>query len=97
MEVPVVGLGSPHGERCHLGFTPGIDAAERQAALRIALLQSGQTAYAAKLRLGSRLEPCFIYLKHGSALPYTVLKTINRFVKADRLDPDLRAAQAFSE
>jgi hypothetical protein len=63
----------------------------------IAFLQSGQTAYAAKLRLGSRLEPCFIYFKHRSALPYAVLKTMNRFVKADRLDPDLRAAQAFSE
>ena len=62
----------------------------------IPLLQTGQTAYGLKLRYGSRLEPSFIYFKHRSPLPYAILKTVNRFIKADRLDPDLKAARAFS-
>jgi hypothetical protein len=61
----------------------------------IPLLQTGQTAYGPKLRYGSRLEPAYIYFKHRSALPYAILKTVSRFIKADRLDPDLKAARAF--
>jgi predicted N-acyltransferase len=61
----------------------------------ISLLQTGQTAYGPKLRYGSRLEPAYIYFKHRSALPYAILKTVSRFIKVDRLDPDLKAARAF--
>jgi hypothetical protein len=38
MEVPLVGLGSRHVERRHLGFAPGPHVADRQAAL-LALLR----------------------------------------------------------
>ncbi len=62
----------------------------------IGVLQTGQTAYAPKLRFGSRLQPSYVFFKHRSALPYAILKTVNRFIKADRLDPDLRAARAFT-
>ncbi|MFI5012541.1 MAG: GNAT family N-acetyltransferase [Hyphomicrobiales bacterium] len=62
----------------------------------IGTLQTGQTAYGLKLRYGSRLEPSYVYFKHRSALPYAILRTVNRFIKADRLDPDLKAARAFT-
>ena len=35
--VPVMGLGSPLADRCHLGFDPGLSVPERQAALRALL------------------------------------------------------------
>ena len=54
-------------------------------------LQTGQTAYAAKLRYGSRLEPSFIYFRHR-LMPVTwILRMLAPLLAFDRNDPDLRA------
>lgn len=37
VSLPVMGLGSPLADRCHLGFDPALSTAERQAALRTLL------------------------------------------------------------
>jgi hypothetical protein len=54
-------------------------------------LQSGQTAYAAKLRLGSRLVPSAIYFKHRNRLAHACLSLFARLFPFDRMDPDLAA------
>ena len=57
-------------------------------------LQTGQTAYALKLRLGSRLEASSIWLKHRNRVVNAVLPPIARMLAFDRLDPDLRRLRA---
>jgi hypothetical protein len=56
-----------------------------------AQLQTGQTAYAAKLRYGSRLEPSFIYFRHRLPPVTWVLRMLAPLLAFDRNDPDLRA------
>lgn len=60
---------------------------------RIGLLQSGQTAYASKLRFGSRLVPSTIYVRHRAAPLQWVLRRLSPWLGFDRFDPDL-AGQA---
>ena len=54
-------------------------------------LQSGQTHYAVKVRLGSRLEPSFLYFRHRNPVINRVLRLISGLIAFDKLDPDLRA------
>ena len=57
----------------------------------ISRLQSGQTAYASKLRFGSRLVPSAIYFRHRQGMLNWVLKSVSPYLAFDRLDPDLKA------
>ena len=56
----------------------------------IALLQTGQTAYAAKLRYGSRLVGSSLYFHHRNRLLNGVLRLVAPWLAFDRQDPDLR-------
>ena len=60
----------------------------------IPLLQTGQTAYAAKVRLGSRLVRSHIWFRHRNPLLHFVLRQVARFIAFDRMDPDLKALAA---
>lgn len=53
-------------------------------------LQTGQTAYAEKLRLGSALEPRMIYARHRVSLLNAGLRLAAETLAFDRWDPDLR-------
>jgi predicted N-acyltransferase len=57
----------------------------------IARLQSGQTAYASKLRFGSRLVPSAIFFRHRQPVFNWALKSLSPLLAFDRLDPDLKA------
>jgi hypothetical protein len=57
----------------------------------IGRLQSGQTAYASKLRFGSRLVPSVIFFRHRQGVLNWVLRSISPYIAFDRLDPDLKA------
>lgn len=57
----------------------------------IPLLQSGQTAYAAKLRFGSRLVPSTIRFRHRNAALQWLLGRLSPFLSFARFDPDLSA------
>ena len=57
----------------------------------IPLLQTGQTAYANKLRLGSRLVPGHVWFRHRNRLIQAFLKILARFIAFDLMDPDLKA------
>ena len=90
------GVRHPLGREHNIYAVSWMENVRECLARGIGVLQTGQTAYGPKLHFGSRLEPSYVYFKHRSALPYAILKTVNRFIKADRLDPDLRAARAFT-
>lgn len=53
------------------------------------LLQSGQTAYASKLRFGSSLMPSGIFVRSRLRLLNPVLRTAAPWLHFDRWDPDL--------
>ncbi len=57
-------------------------------------LQSGQTAYAAKLRYGSGLVPSVHYVKHRNGLLHTLLRKAAPLLAFPRWDPDLKAHRA---
>ena len=57
----------------------------------VGTLQSGQTAYASKLRFGSRLVPSTIFFKHRRPAFNWVLHWFGPLFAFDRLDPDLKA------
>lgn len=55
----------------------------------IGLLQSGQTAYASKLRFGSRLMPSTIRFRHRNQLLQWLLSRVSTKLSFSRFDPDL--------
>jgi hypothetical protein len=55
----------------------------------IGCLQSGQTAYALKLRLGSELEKSWVYFRHRGRVINKLFKTFGPLMAFDKLDPDL--------
>jgi hypothetical protein len=57
------------------------------------MLQTGQTAYGEKLRLGSRLEPSFIYFRHRNWLLNKILRFAAKFIAFDKMDKDLQDYQ----
>jgi hypothetical protein len=57
----------------------------------IARMQTGQTAYASKLRFGSRLEKSWVYFKHRGRVVNGLFRTFGPLMAFDRTDPDLVA------
>lgn len=57
----------------------------------ITQLQSGQTAYASKLRFGSRLDKTWVYFKHRNRAVNAIFRTIGPYLAFDTMDPDLAA------
>jgi Acetyltransferase (GNAT) domain len=57
----------------------------------ITKLQTGQTAYAAKLRFGSRLEKSWMCFKHRGRVINSIFRTFGPLLAFDRMDPDLVA------
>lgn len=56
---------------------------------RIGQLQSGQTAYAAKLRFGSRLVPSTLHVRHRLTPLQWALRSLSPWLGFERFDPDL--------
>ncbi|RXT25682.1 MULTISPECIES: GNAT family N-acetyltransferase [unclassified Bosea (in: a-proteobacteria)] len=52
-------------------------------------LQSGQTAYASKLRFGSRLVPSTLHVRHRLAPLQWALRSLSPWLGFERFDPDL--------
>jgi hypothetical protein len=57
-------------------------------------LQSGQTAYSSKVRLGSRLVPSSIFARHRNPVINRVIRLAAPLAAFDRWDPDLRRLAA---
>lgn len=61
-------------------------------ALGVRTLQTGQTAYREKLRMGSSLVPTSIWFRHRGVVTHRVLRTFAPLVSFERNDPQLAAA-----
>jgi hypothetical protein len=57
-------------------------------------LQSGQTAYRSKLRLGSALVPSSIFARHRNPIITRIVHFAAPIAAFDRWDPDLRKLAA---
>jgi hypothetical protein len=57
-------------------------------------LQTGQTAYAPKLRLGSRLEPAEVWFRHRNPAVNALMRLLAPLLAFDRNDPGLKALAA---
>ena len=55
-------------------------------------LQTGQTAYREKIRLGSRLVPSSVWFKHRSVVTQWLLRAVAPLASFERNDPELRGA-----
>jgi hypothetical protein len=55
----------------------------------IAQMQTGQTAYAAKLRFGSRLDKLWVCFKHRRKVLNGIFRTFGPLMAFDKMDPDL--------
>lgn len=54
--------------------------------------QTGQTDYHPKLRLGGRLVPLYVYLRHGNPLLNSILRMLAVFLKPENFDLDIKGA-----
>jgi len=52
--------------------------------------QSGQTAYAQKVKLGSRLDKLWVYFKHRGRITNRVFRTFAPLIAFDKMDPELQ-------
>ena len=57
-------------------------------------LQSGQTAYTLKVRLGSGLDKSWIYFRHRNAVANLIVKAVGPYMAFDAHDPELKALAA---
>ena len=57
----------------------------------IARMQTGQTAYASKMRFGSRLDKSWLYFKHRGRVVNSLFRTFGPLMAFDKMDPDLAA------
>lgn len=58
---------------------------------KIRHMQTGQTAYASKLRFGSRLEKSWVYFKHRGRVVNSLFRAFGPLMAFDKMDPDLAA------
>lgn len=85
------------GMRYPLGREHNLYAVSWMANVRFCLergidkLQSGQTAYAAKMRFGSRLVPSTLHVRHRLAPLQWALRSLSPWLGFERFDPDLAA------
>ena len=56
----------------------------------IAWMQTGQTTYNQKLRLGCRLKRSWVYFRHRGLFAGPVVRAVGRRLRFDQMDPDLR-------
>ena len=83
------GMRYPAGREHNLFFVcwmEGVRFALRHGARQY---QSGQTAYAQKVKLGSRLDPMWVYFRHRWPLVNRVFRRAAPLVAFDRMDPEL--------
>ncbi|MBY0612716.1 MAG: GNAT family N-acetyltransferase [Beijerinckiaceae bacterium] len=85
-----IGRRYPVSKDYHLFFVGWMENVRVALKRGASTLQSGQTHYAVKVRLGSRLEPSFLYFRHRNPLINRVLRLISGLIAFDKLDPDLR-------
>ena len=69
-----------------LAWMEGIRFTLRHGAVRF---QSGQTAYAQKVKLGSGLDPLWVYFRHRGRITNRIFRMVAPLIAFDKMDPEL--------
>ena len=86
-----IGRRYPVSKDYHLFFVGWMENVRIALARGAGQLQSGQTHYEVKVRLGSRLSSSYLFFRHRNRAINLLLRLISNFIAFDRLDPDLQA------
>lgn len=87
------GMQYPVGRDYNLFFVAwmeGVKFALQHGATRY---QSGQTAYAQKVKLGSRLDKLWVYFRHRGRMTNRIFKAVAPLIAFDKMDPELKVIQ----
>ena len=85
-----VGMRYPLAREHNLYYLRWMDAVDYCLAHKIPVLQSGQTAYREKLRLGARLVGSAIFFKHRNVSLNIMLQVLGKWLAFDAADPTLK-------
>ncbi len=83
------GMRYPAGRAHNLFFVCWMEGVRFALARGARQYQSGQTAYAQKVKLGSRLDPMWVYFRHRWPLVNRIFRRVAPLVAFDRMDPEL--------
>lgn len=89
-----LGMRYPLAREHHLYALSWVENVRHCLAIGTRTLQTGQTAYREKLRMGSELVPTAIWFRHRGAVVQRVLRTLAPLASFERNDPQLAAASA---
>lgn len=83
------GMRYPQGREHNLFFVAWMECVRFCLANGKTVMQSGQTAYAQKVKLGSRLDRLWVYFRHRRWLTNRVFRQVAPYIAFDRMDPEL--------
>lgn len=84
------GMRYPIGRDYNLFFVAWMEAVRYCLAHGIGKMQSGQTAYAQKVKLGSRLDPLWVYFRHRGRVTNGIFRKVAPLIAFDKMDPELQ-------
>ncbi|MFM9940273.1 MAG: GNAT family N-acetyltransferase [Hyphomicrobiaceae bacterium] len=84
------GMRYPIGRDYNLFFLAWMEGVRFALAHGSTKFQSGQTAYAQKVKLGSRLDRLWVYFKHRGRVTNRVFRTFAPLIAFDKMDPELK-------
>ena len=83
------GMRYPAGREHNLFFVCWMEGVRFALAHGAKRYQSGQTAYAQKMKLGSRLDPMWVYFRHRWPVVNRIFRHAAPLVAFDKMDPEL--------
>ena len=91
------GMKYPQGREHNLFFVAWMEGIRFTLAHGARQYQSGQTAYAQKVKLGSRLDRMSVYFRHRGRVANTVFRTFAPYLAFDKMDPELKEVAKWAE
>ncbi|MEZ5817678.1 MAG: GNAT family N-acetyltransferase [Hyphomicrobiaceae bacterium] len=83
------GMRYPAGREHNLFFVAWMEGVRFALAHGARRYQSGQTAYAQKMKLGSRLDPMWVYFRHRWPVVNRIFRRAAPLIAFDKMDPEL--------
>lgn len=91
------GMRYPQGRDHNLFFVAWMEGIRFTLAHGATRYQSGQTAYAQKVKLGSDLDRLSVYFRHRGRVTNRVFKTFAPYLAFDKMDPELKEVAQWAE
>lgn len=84
------GMRYPIGRDHNLFFVAWMEAVRFTIAHGATKFQSGQTAYAQKVKLGSGLDKLWVYFRHRGRVTNSIFRVAAPWIAFDKMDPELQ-------